>query len=203
MTAPTEREVIAAAEAALRGELVVIPTDTVYGVGTRPDDPRATLRLFEAKARPKDLELPILVASRDEASAIGRFEGPSGVLAERCWPGALTIVVRRGPASLGWDLGGNPDTVGIRTPDSPTALAVLRRTGPLAVTSANRSGSPTPRTCREIAGIFGDAVAVTVCADDEIAGVSSTVVDCTGPVPIVLRPGALSEADIEDALHRA
>lgn len=195
MNAPSEHELTAAVAAALRGELVVIPTDTVYGIGTRPDDPAATERLFEAKRRPRDLELPVLVASLAQAETVGDVGGDARALAERFWPGPLTIVVRRRPASRRWDLGGNPETVGLRVPNSPTALAVLGRTGPLAVTSANHSGSPTPSTCREVAEIFGDAVTVTLCGDHELAGVSSTVVDCTKRPLIVLRAGAIpSEA---------
>jgi len=200
MTTPSGRELSAAADAVLRGDLVVLPTDTVYGVATRPDDPAATARLFEAKRRPRALELPILVVSRVQAETVGDLQGDARVLAERFWPGALTIVVRRSPATRGWDLGGNPETVGLRVPNNPTALALLERTGPLAVTSANLSGSRTPARCSEIAEIFGDSVAVALCADDEPAGTSSTVVDCTGSLHTVLRSGAIEEAQIVQVL---
>jgi L-threonylcarbamoyladenylate synthase len=201
MTPPADDEIARAAAAALRGELVVLPTDTVYGIGTRPGDAAATGRLFEAKRRPRDLELPVLVASLAQAESVGVLSDHARALAKRWWPGALTIVVPRSSGAQSWDLGGDPATVGLRVPAGPTALALLERTGPLAVTSANRSGSPTPGTCAEVAGVFGDAVAVTLCADDEPAGTSSTVVDCTGERPVVLRPGAIPASEIDDAIR--
>jgi len=131
-----------AADAARAGRLIVLPTDTVYGIGTRPDDPAATERLFDAKARPSDLELPILAATAAEARTLARFDARADRLAGACWPGALTLVLPRTGVSTGWELGGDPATVGVRVPHHPLALAVLAATGPLAVTSANRSGAP-------------------------------------------------------------
>src|SRR5262249_30994969 len=148
MTA-TPEDVERAALAALRGELIVLPTDTVYGIGTRPDDEAATARLFEAKRRSRDLELPILVADAATAERVARFGDVARGLASQHWPGALTLVLERTEASAEWDLGGNPGTVGVRVPDHPTARAVLARTGPLAVTSANISGEPTPSSCAD------------------------------------------------------
>jgi tRNA threonylcarbamoyl adenosine modification protein (Sua5/YciO/YrdC/YwlC family) len=198
MTA-TAGDIERAADAALRGELIVIPTDTVYGIGTRPDDAAATARLFAAKRRPRDLELPVLVPDVDAARRIGRFTIEARRLARRFWPGALTLVVPRSARSSAWDLGGNPDTVGIRVPADPTGLDVLRRTGPLAVTSANISGSPTPVSCEEIARLFGNKVAVTLCADGLLSGQASTVVDCTLSPPALLREGSIGI----DQIHAA
>ncbi|MFL5796525.1 MAG: L-threonylcarbamoyladenylate synthase [Actinomycetota bacterium] len=200
MTGSTEAEIERAAEAATRGELVVIPTDTVYGIGTRPDDPDATARLFVAKRRPRALELPVLVPSQEAAERIGELDHRARRLARRFWPGPLTIVVRRSAASSGWDLGGNPDTIGLRIPDHPVALRVLRTAGPLAVTSANLSGRPTPATCEEVAALFGSAVSVTLCADEPLSGQASTIVDVTNDIPVVLRPGATPNTDIADVL---
>jgi tRNA threonylcarbamoyl adenosine modification protein (Sua5/YciO/YrdC/YwlC family) len=195
MTA-TREDVERAAEAALRGELIVIPTDTVYGIGTRPDDPGATARLFDAKRRPRDLELPILVPDAATAERIARFDDTARRLAARHWPGALTLVLERTTASSTWDLGGNRATVGVRMPDDPTALGVLERTGPLAVTSANISGEPTPATCAELETLFGDSVSVVLCADGELSGTASTVVDCTVDPPTILRAGAIDIDEI-------
>lgn len=189
-----------AAAAAAAGALIVMPTDTVYGIGARADDPRATRRLYEAKARSFGLELPVLVATTAEAERIGRFDERARALAGRFWPGALTLVVRRADASAGWDLGGDGRTVGVRVPHHPMALAVLARTGPLAVTSANRSGEPPPGSCEELTALFGDRVDVYLCQPDPPPGVASTVVDVTGDVPRVLRRGAL---DVGDALGAA
>src|SRR5207249_3174054 len=113
--------------------------------------------------RSRDLELPVLVPTVEAATRIAQL-GTAGRMAARAfWPGPLTIVVRRAGPSRQWDLGGAPETVGVRMPDHPKALAVLERTGPLAVTSANVSGSPTPPTCEEVTGIFADAVEAYVC----------------------------------------
>jgi L-threonylcarbamoyladenylate synthase len=179
-----------AVAAAAAGRLIVMPTDTVYGIGTCPDDPRATGRLFAAKGRPRELELPVLVATREEAERIARFDGRASELAGEHWPGALTLVLPRTDASRPWDLGGNPGTIGVRVPHHPVALAILARTGPLAVTSANRSGRPTPGSCEELSAIFADAVDVYLCQPDPPPGVASTVVDLTGD-PRVLRAGAV------------
>ena len=185
-----------AVAAAADGRLVVVPTDTVYGIGTRPDDAAATGRVFEAKGRPRELTLPVLAASLADAARVARLTERARALAARHWPGALTLVVPRTDASRGWDLGGDGETIGVRVPNHPVALALLERTGPLAVTSANRSGEPTPGTCDELRVIFGGAVAVYVCQPDPPPGVASTVVDLTDG-PRVLRPGAL-DVDLDD-----
>ncbi|HEX9375061.1 MAG TPA: L-threonylcarbamoyladenylate synthase [Actinomycetota bacterium] len=192
MTGPPDEDVGRAADAALRGELVVLPTDTVYGIGTRPDDPAATARLFQAKARPRDLELPVLVPSVEWAERVGRFDATARLLAGRHWPGALTIVVPRTDAGAGWDLGGDPRTVGLRVPDHPVALALLERTGPLAVTSANLSGHPTPATGREVAALFGPLVSVVLDAGAPLTNRPSTVVAVVEGNVRVLRRGAVT-----------
>jgi len=188
-----------AAAAALAGRPIVVPTDTVYGIGTRPDDPAATAALFDAKGRPRELELPVLVASRAEAERLGTFDDRARAVAERFWPGALTIVVSRTRASARWDLGGDGRTIGLRVPHHPTALALLVRTGPLAVTSANRSGEPTPKTCEDLVAVFGDAIAVYLCEPEPLAGVASTVVDLSADAPRVLRRGSI---DVGPTLER-
>jgi L-threonylcarbamoyladenylate synthase len=198
MTA-TPEDIERAAAAALRGELIVIPTDTVYGIGTRPDNKAATTRLFQAKRRPRDLELPVLVPDVAAAERIAQFSDEARRLARRFWPGALTLVVLRSTASSTWDLGGNPATVGVRVPDDPIALELLRRTGPLAVTSANISGEPTPSTCSELEELFGEAVAAVLCAPGELASNASTVVDCTVMPPVLLRWGAIAFDEIRAA----
>ncbi|MGH2723918.1 MAG: L-threonylcarbamoyladenylate synthase [Actinomycetota bacterium] len=199
------RDPTAALDAAERavgdGRLVVFPTDTVYGVGGRPDLPGATARIFEAKQRPPRLTLPVLAAGMDQAAEVAVFDRRARGLAERFWPGAVTLVLPRAEASREWDLGAERDTVGVRVPGHETALGLLRRTGPLAVTSANRSGEPTPATCRDVREALGEAVAVYLCADASVAGdTASTVVDLTGSPPRVLREGAVPAADVLAAL---
>jgi len=190
-----------AALAALAGHLVVLATDTVYGIGTRPDDPAATERLFEAKGRPRELTLPVLVPSTAAAREIAAFDERAEVLALAFWAGPLTLVLPRTAASRGWDLGGAPETVGVRMPHHPLALAVLARTGPLAVTSANRSAEPTSATCEGVERVFGDAVEVYLCEDEPLRGTASTVVDLSSVEPRLLREGAVSETDIRAVLQ--
>lgn len=189
-----------AADAAMRGEMIVLPTDTVYGIGTRPDDPGATARLFDAKRRPADLELPVLVPSAAAARRIAEFDERAAVLATRFWAGPLTIVLPRTDASRAWDLGGDAGTIGVRMPHHTLALAVLARTGPLAVTSANRSGRPTPATCEGVHAAFGELVAVYLCDASPLEGTASTVVDLAHGEPRFLRVGALAEGEVSAAL---
>jgi tRNA threonylcarbamoyl adenosine modification protein (Sua5/YciO/YrdC/YwlC family) len=180
-----------AALAALRGELIVIPTDTVYGLGTRPDDPAATARVFAAKGRPRDLELPVLVPTAEAARAVAVFDERAERLVGAAWPGPLTLVLPRSADAAGWDLGGDPTTVGVRAPRHPLALAILAETGPLAVTSANRSGDPPAETCDEIHTLFGELVTVYLCQGDRLEGKASTVLDLAHGPASILREGAL------------
>lgn len=190
-----------AVSAALGGNLIVMPTDTVYGIGTRADDPGATTKLFEAKGRARDVELPVLVAAVADAARIAVFDGRARALAARFWPGALTIVLRRAAPSERWDLGGDARTIGVRIPRHALSLAVLARTGPLAVTSANRTGEPTPVTCEALTDVFGDLVDVYLCDPDPLHGVASTVVSLLGEQVSILREGSLPADAIARALE--
>lgn len=182
------------------GRLVVFPTDTVYGVAARPDMQGATEALFEAKRRPRDLTLPVLVGDRGQMDPLAVVEGRAETLAERFWPGALTLVLPRTERSRGWNLGAASESIAVRMPDHAVALEVLRRCGPLATTSANRSGEPTPPDCDGVRSALGDAAAVYLCAGPPPAGTASTVVDLTGPEARVLREGALPSALVLGAL---
>ncbi len=191
-----------AARAAMGGRLVVFPTDTVYGIGTRPDDPRATDRLFEAKGRPRDAELPVLVPSASVAREIAVLDERAEALVLRFWAGALTIVLPRTERSRPWDLGGDPATIGVRMPHHPLALALLARTGPLAISSANRSGEPTPGTCAEIERVFGELVEIYLCDEATTGLVPSTVVDLAHGDVRVLRSGAVPDRAVLSALPK-
>jgi len=197
VTEPVEQ----AARAALAGRLIVLPTDTVYGIGTRPDDAAATARLFRAKGRPTELTLPVLVPTPAAAREIAVFDDRAEALALAFWAGPLTLVLPRAASSRGWDLGGDLETVGVRMPHHPLALAVLARTGPLAVTSANRSAEPTPGTCEEIERVFGEAVDVYMCEAQPLPGAASTVVDLAHGEMRLLREGLITEADVRAMLH--
>jgi tRNA threonylcarbamoyl adenosine modification protein (Sua5/YciO/YrdC/YwlC family) len=196
------RAVRAAVDAALAGRLIVVPTDTVYGIGSRPDDHAATSRIFAAKGRPRDLELPVLAPSAEAAATIAEFDARAEALAERFWPGPLTIVLRRRDPSVAWELGGDRGTIGVRVPRHPLALAVLEETGPLAVTSANRSGEPPARTCQALVDIFADDVDVYLCQEEPLVGIASTIVDLAHGDLVVLRRGSLAEPELVETLAR-
>ena len=190
-------EALDAAVAALAaGHLIVMPTETVFGLGADPTEQGATARVFEAKRRPRELALPVLVADLQQARGVAALDGRAEALAAAHWPGPLTIVARRRGASASWDLGEKRGTVGVRVPDHPLALRVLRRSGPLAVTSANVSGEPSASDCDGILRDIGEHVAVALCWGPDPGGRSSTVVDVTGPEVRVLREGDISSAAI-------
>jgi L-threonylcarbamoyladenylate synthase len=189
-----------AVAAVRRGELIVFPTDTVYGIGAAPHDPTATARLFDAKRRPPDLTLPVLTASREVAGTLARFDDRADRLAQALWPGPLTLVLPRAKTTLAWNLGGDAGTIGLRVPSHPLALAVLSAAGPVATTSANRSGAPPAATCDELHAVFGDLVAVYLCQEEPLVGSASTVVDLTHADVRVLRAGRVDEERIAHVL---
>jgi L-threonylcarbamoyladenylate synthase len=180
------------AQAALRrGQLVVMPTDTVYGVAAEAFDPVAVDRLLAAKGRGRDMPPPVLVGTVRAAIALIQELGEMGKdLVDEFWPGGLTLVFRSSP-TLVWDIGETKGTVAVRMPLHAVALGLLKKTGPLAVSSANYSGRPPATTADEAEEQLGDSVAVYLdggpCQDD----VPSTIVDLTGSVPKLLRPGVI------------
>ena len=174
-----------------KGELAVIPTDTVYGLAADAFTPDAVTALLAAKGRGRQMPPPVLVGSRRAAFALVEDVSSSASdLIDEYWPGGLTLVFRSS-RSLAWDLGDTRGTVAVRMPMHPVALELLRETGPLAVSSANISGSPPATTAADAESQLGDAVSVYLdsgpCADD----LPSTIVDVTGPVPKLLRRGAV------------
>ena len=184
---------VEAAVAALRrGVLAVLPTDTVYGVAADAFSPDAVGRLLEAKGRGRDMPTPVLVGS------IRTLDGLADVvpqlardLVDAHWPGPLTLVLRHA-ATLSWDLGETRGTVALRMPLDPVALAVLAETGPLAVSSANRTGLPPARDAAEAARQLGLAVEVYLDAGEVTDPIPSTILDLTADRPRLLRTGALS-----------
>jgi L-threonylcarbamoyladenylate synthase len=182
----------AAATAVLRGELVVLPTDTVYGVGADAFSPAAVMRLLAAKGRGRDMPSPVLVGTVRAAAALVEDLGPYGqLLIDEFWPGGLTIVCRAA-RSLVWDLGDTKGTVAVRMPEDPVTLELLQETGPMAVSSANRTGEASPLTAAEARDQLGDAVEVYLDGGPCTGGVASTIVDLTGNQPRLLRRGAIS-----------
>ncbi len=187
-----EAGIAAAVTAVQHGGLVVLPTDTVYGIGGDAFTPSSVTALLAAKGRGRNMPPPVLVGSVRAAAALTESLGAFGQdLLDEFWPGPLTLVFRATP-TLKWDLGDTLGTVAVRMPLHPVALDLLRRTGPMAVSSANRHGSAAATTAEEAESQLGDAVSVYLdggpCADS----VPSTILDLTGTVPRMLRAGALS-----------
>jgi L-threonylcarbamoyladenylate synthase len=197
--AASRKEGIAAAALALRGgELVVLPTDTVYGLGADAFYPSAVTALLAAKGRGRDMPPPVLVGTVRAAIALVEDLGPYGKdLIDEFWPGGLTIVCRAA-RMLNWDLGDTKGTVALRMPLHPVALELLKETGPLAVSSANRTGQASATTAAGAEEQLGDAVSVYLDGGPCDADVASTIVDITGPVPRLLRAGAVSIGQLRE-----
>jgi L-threonylcarbamoyladenylate synthase len=190
----------AASQAVRRGRLVVLPTDTVYGVGADAFDPDAVSRLLAAKGRGREMPPPVLVGTKGTLEALAtKVPAYVAPLVAEFWPGALTIVCHQQP-SLQWDLGETRGTVAIRMPDHDLARALLDRTGPLAVTSANITGQPAAQDADEAIEMLGAAVDVVVDGGAAPGGVASTIIDATGARPRLLRAGAIPVEDIDAVL---
>jgi tRNA threonylcarbamoyl adenosine modification protein (Sua5/YciO/YrdC/YwlC family) len=190
----------AAIDALQAGELVVLPTDTVYGIAADAFNPLAVARLLEAKGRGRDMPTPVLIPSARTLDGLADTVPQSARdLADAFWPGALTLVLRHA-ATLAWDLGDTRGTVAVRVPLDRIALAVLEKTGPLAVSSANRSGMPPAVDAAEAARQLGTAVEVYLDGGPSGDAVPSTIVDLTGDIPTVLRMGALSLQELQEVV---
>jgi L-threonylcarbamoyladenylate synthase len=188
-------------EIVARGGLLVLPTDTLYGVGCDPFNASAVEALFAAKGRGRDLPLPVLVHNwRQAIGLVEEVTEQAQALIAAWWPGPLTLVLREA-AGIGWDLGDSRGTVAVRMPKQTFALALIQRTGPLAVSSANRSGEPSPPTIPGIVEQLGDQVEVFFDAGPAGDGPASTIVDLSGRRPRLLRKGAIPAVEIERVLE--
>ncbi|WP_309051039.1 L-threonylcarbamoyladenylate synthase [Streptomyces sp.] len=185
-----------AVAAVRRGELVVVPTDTVYGVAADAFDPKAVAALLAAKGRGRHKPSPVLVDSPDALRELAdEVPDAARALVDAFWPGGLTLVVRH-RASLDWDLGETGGTVAVRMPDHPLTLDLLAATGPLAVSSANLTDRPSPQDCDAARAMLGDAVAVYLDGGRTAGAVSSSIVDLSGDVPVLVRDGVLPVAEL-------
>lgn len=181
----------AAARAVKGGQLVVLPTDTVYGIGADAFDASAVAALLAAKGRGRDMPVPVLVGSWDTIDGLVNLVAPTTrALVEAFWPGALTLVVEHA-RTLAWDLGDAQGTVALRMPLHPVAVELLQQTGPMAVSSANRSGQPPAQTAQDAQQQLGDSVQVYLDGGPATVGVPSTIVDVTVSPPRLLRAGAV------------
>jgi L-threonylcarbamoyladenylate synthase len=181
----------AAINAVRTGDLVVLPTDTVYGIGADAFTPPAVRAMLAAKGRGRTVPSPVLVGTPRAAAALVEDMGVYGQdLIDEFWPGALTLVFRASPTLL-WDLGETKGTVALRMPLHPVALEVLKQTGPMAVSSANRHGQPSATTVEQAQSQLGEVVSVYLDGGPCIDNVPSTILDLTGTIPRVLREGAI------------
>lgn len=198
-----DKAVAQAAETLRRGELVVLPTDTVYGVAADAFSPTATAKVFTTKGRSRDYPLPVLV---DGPTMLPGFVASVSQAAERLmaayWPGALTLVLAA-EEGLMWDLGDNQGTVAVRMPDDEVALATIGSLGPLAVTSANQSGQPAARNVVAAREALGEAIAVYVDDGPREGGRPSTIVDLTRTEPFLIRDGDLPPDEVMDVARGA
>jgi len=186
------------------GGVIALPTDTVYGIGVALDAPRGIERLFEAKQRRPDKAVMLLLAEAEQASEVGEFGAAARVLAAAGWPGGLTLVLRRrSGVALPPGLTAGTSTIGVRLPDHPAPRALAAAVGPLPVTSANRSGAPTATTAAEIAADLGEALDLILDGGPALSVVPSTVIDCSGERPRLLREGAIPAAALAAVLDDA
>jgi L-threonylcarbamoyladenylate synthase len=181
------------------GSLVAFPTDTVYGIGALAFNPQAIEQLYAVKGRDSAKAIAVLVGSPADLPRVAAEMGDMAQrLAQRFWPGPLTLVVPRHPA-LPENISPLP-TVGVRMPDLPFTLALLSRAGPLATTSANHSGASSPSTAQEVMDQLNGRIPLILDGGHTPGGVSSTVVDCTGLEPVILRLGPVSLQQLQAAL---
>jgi L-threonylcarbamoyladenylate synthase len=187
-----ERGLAAATVALEEGKLVVLPTDTVYGLAADAFSPRAVQNLLDAKGRSRRMPPPVLIGAPSTIDALVE-QVPSWLRSavEELWPGPLTVICHQQP-SLTWDLGEAHNTVAVRMPDDERALALLEKTGPLAVSSANVTGEPAATTVEAAEDMLGGRVAVYLDGGPSASGVPSTILDATGTTPKVLRQGAIT-----------
>lgn len=186
------------------GGIVAMPTDTVYGVGVALDAQNGLARLFAAKDRPLDRAIVLLVADVEQAASLGVFSPAALALADRCWPGGLTLVLGQAPgAVLPAALTGGAGTIGVRVPDHDCPRSLARVLGPMPVTSANLSGQPEASDAAGVLAQLGDRIDLVLDGGRARGGVPSTVVDCSGAVPRILREGAISATRLAETLDAA
>lgn len=199
---PAQRQAgLAEAKLALgNSALIVIPTDTVYGIAADAFDPTGVRRLLRAKGRSRRMPTPVLIGSVDTLRALATNVTPeTRELAREFWPGALTLICRQQP-SLSWDLGDGRGTVALRVPNHPDAIDVLSDNGPLAVSSANLTGEPPATTAQAAYDMLGDSVDVYLDAGATPGTVASTIIDATGDQLVVVRQGVITLEELREVI---
>ncbi|WP_256815450.1 L-threonylcarbamoyladenylate synthase [Cytobacillus sp. Bac17] len=191
-----------AADLLKKNEVVAFPTETVYGLGGNAENDEAVRKIFEAKGRPSDNPLIIHIADKGKLDAfVTEIPQNAQALMDRFWPGPLTLIFNLKAGVLSHYATADLSTVAVRMPDHPVALALLNKTGlPIAAPSANRSGRPSPTTADHVWEDLNGRIAGLVDGGPTGVGVESTVVDCTGDVPVILRPGGITREQLEEAV---
>ena len=189
-------------DALVNQSLIVIPTDTVYGIATTPYSPAAVQKLLDAKGRGRAMPPPVLVAQAEQAQQVSaELNDTAQRLIESFCPGALTLITKAAP-TVQWDLGDIKGTIALRMPNHPVALNVLRHTGPLAVSSANLSGQPPATNVDQAVNYFHDDVTFYIDGGPTPGLTASTILDVTQTQPVLIRKGVISVEDIEDVSGR-
>lgn len=183
-----------------KGDLVVVPTDTVYGLAADAFNAEAVQALLDAKGRGRQSPPPVLIPNVDSLYALADTVSETALkLAEKYWPGPLTLILRA-QASLHWDLGETKGTVALRVPNHKVTLALLAESGPLAVSSANLTGEPAANNAEQAKNYLGDKVAVYLDGGEVALGEASTILDLTGEKIRIVREGALKRAELKEFL---
>ncbi len=191
-----------AVEVLQRGGIVVFPTDTVYGVGAHALTDSAVAKLYQVKERPREQPIALLIAQAEDMATLASYVPHiAWQLAERFWPGGLTLVLPKAPSLATLATAGG-DTVALRIPNHPFTLALIRALGaPIATTSANLAGLPSPVTAQQAREQLGERVDLVVDGGRCPGGIESTVLDLSGPTPVILREGAVSRSQLNEALN--
>ncbi|RHW37182.1 threonylcarbamoyl-AMP synthase [Neobacillus notoginsengisoli] len=193
-----------AAKKLIQNEVVAFPTETVYGLGGNAGSDEAVEKIFTAKGRPSDNPLIIHIADRGQMdSFVTDLPEVALQLMDAFWPGPLTLILQKKEQALSEKATAGLGTVGVRMPDHPVALAILKECGlPVAAPSANSSGKPSPTTAEHVAADLNGKIAGIVDGGPTGVGVESTVLDCTSPVPVILRPGGVTKEQLEEVIGR-
>lgn len=197
-------QIVDAAKILQQDEVVAFPTETVYGLGANATSDTAVEKIFKAKGRPSDNPLIVHISNKEQLEGlVEEIPSDASKLIDAYWPGPLTIIFKNKEDVFSGRVTAGLDTVGIRMPDHPVALSIIEAAGlPIAAPSANRSGKPSPTTAQHVIDDLEGRIAGVVDGGETGVGVESTVVDCTGEIPVILRPGGITKEQLEEVVGK-
>jgi L-threonylcarbamoyladenylate synthase len=197
-------QIVDAAKILQQDEVVAFPTETVYGLGANATSDSAVEKIFKAKGRPSDNPLIVHISNKEQLKGlVEEIPSDASKLIDAYWPGPLTIIFKNKENVFSGRVTAGLDTVGIRMPDHPVALSIIEAAGlPIAAPSANRSGKPSPTTAQHVIDDLEGRIAGVVDGGETGVGVESTVVDCTGEIPVILRPGGITKEQLEEVVGK-